>query len=101
MSFWKNLFGGGGGEPKAAAQEPGEEYKGFIIRPTPMPVGSEYQLSGRIEKEIDGELKTYDFVRADRISSRDEAISFALAKGRQIVDEQGVGVFKQSWPKTN
>ena len=48
-----------------------------------------------------GELKTYDFVRADRMSSRDEAISFALAKGRQIVDEQGVGVFKQSWPKTN
>jgi hypothetical protein len=99
MSFWKNLFGGG--EPKQAAPEPGEEYKGFTIRPTPMPVGSEFQLSGRIEKEIDGELKTYDFVRADRMSSRDEAISFALAKGRQIIDEQGVGLFKQSWPKTN
>ena len=66
MSFWKNLFGGGGGEPKAAAQEPGEEYKGFIIRPTPMPVGSEYQLSGRIEKEIDGELK----IRVEFVDAR-------------------------------
>jgi hypothetical protein len=28
-------------------------------------------------------------------------VSFALAKGRQIIDEQGEGVFRQSWPKTN
>ncbi len=33
------------------------------------------------------------------MSSRDEASSFALAKGRQIIDEQGDGVFAQSWPK--
>ncbi len=63
MSFWKNLFGGGSGgsdEPAAAA---GEEYKGFTIRPTPMSVGSEYQLAGLIEKTIDGETKSYKFVR--------------------------------------
>jgi hypothetical protein len=100
MSFWKNLFGGGG-EPKQAAPEPGEEYKGFTIRPTPMPVGSEYQLSGRIEKDVDGELKTYDFVRADRMSSRVDATTLALAKGRQIIDEQGVSMFTQSWPKSS
>lgn len=99
MSFWKSLFGGG--EAKSAAPAPGEEYKGYMIRPTPMAVGREHQLAGRIEKEIDGELKTYDFVRADRLSSRDEAASFALAKGRQIIDEQGDGIFKQSWPKAN
>ena len=73
------------------APAPGEEYKGFTIRATPMEVGSEYQLSGQIEKEIGGELKSYKFVRADRMSSRDDAVSFALAKGRQIVDEQGEG----------
>ncbi len=99
MSFWKNLFGGG--EAKEAAPAPGEEYKGFTIRATPMSVGSEYQLAGRIEKEIDGELKVHDFVRADRLSSRDEAASFALAKARQIIDEQGNGLFGQSLPKTN
>ena len=100
MSFWKNLFGGGG-SAEPAAPAPGEEYKGFMIRPTPMPVGSEYQLAGEIEMEIDGELKSYKFVRADRLSSRDEAASFALAKGRQIVDEQGKSMFTQNWPKTN
>ncbi len=99
MSFWKTLFGGGTASEPAAAT--GEEYNGFIIRPTPKPVGSEFQLAGTIEKEIDGELKTHEFVRADRLSSRDEAISFALAKGRQIIDEQGTSLFKQSWPKPN
>jgi len=101
VSFWKNLFGGGSGGEAEAAPAPGEEYKGFIVRATPMAVGGEFQLSGTIEKEIDGTLQTYKFVRADRMSSRDEAVSFALAKGRQIIDEQGVGVFKQSWPKPN
>ena len=100
MSFWKNLFGGGG-EAKEAAPAPGEDYKGFTIRATPMSVGSEYQLAGRIEKEIDGEMKVHEFVRAERLSSRDEAVSFALAKARQIIDEQGNGLFGQSWPKTN
>lgn len=99
MSFWKNLFGGGGGGAAEPAPAPGEDYKGFIIRATPMSVGSEYQLCGVIEKQIDGELKSYKFVRADRMSSRDDAVAFALAKGRLIVDEQGDGVFRQSWPK--
>ena len=100
MSFWKNLFGGGGGSSESEAA-PGEEYKGFVIRPAPMSVGSEYQLAGIIEKTINGETKSHKFVRADRMSSRDEAVSFALAKGRQIIDEQGEGVFNQAWPKTH
>ncbi|HVX79985.1 MAG TPA: HlyU family transcriptional regulator [Devosiaceae bacterium] len=94
MSFLSKLFGGGGtgeGPAKAAAEE---DYKGFTIKATPMAVGSEHQLSGTIEKEIGGELKTYTFVRADRLASRDEAASRALAKGRQLVDEQGEKLFK-------
>ncbi len=59
-----------------------------------MPVGSEYQLAGLIEKEIDGELKSYKFVRADRFSSKEDVVSFALAKGRQIIDEQGDGIYR-------
>jgi hypothetical protein len=101
MSFWKNLFGGGGGEPASAPQSAGEEYKGFVIRATLMAVGSEFQLAGRIEKDVDGERRTYDFVRADRLSSRDDAESLALAKARQIIDEQGTSLFNQSWPKAN
>jgi len=101
MSFLSKLFGGGTSGSSEPTPAPGEEYKGFTIRATPMSVGREYQLCGTLEKTIGGELKTYKFVRADRMSSRDEAVSFALAKGRQIIDEQGDGVFAQSWPKTN
>lgn len=95
MSFLKSLFGGKAAtgapaEVKAAAEE---AYKGFLIRATPMPVGSEHQLAGTISKEIGGETKSYKYVRADRLSSRDEAASVAIAKGRQLVDEQGDKLF--------
>lgn len=97
MSFWKNLFGGGGGGSASKSIEPAvvaeEAYKGFTVKSLIMPVGSEYQLAGLIEKEIDGELKSYKFVRADRFSSKEDVVSFALAKGRQIIDEQGEGIY--------
>lgn len=95
MSFWKNLFGGGSGSaPKEPETGDSESYKGFTIRAKLMPVGSEYQLAGIIEKEVDGEVKVYEFVRADRFSSRDDVQSFALAKARQIIDEQGSMLFR-------
>lgn len=97
MSFWKNLFGGGGSSsPKSI--EPaivGEEsYKGYTVKAITMMVGSEYQLAGTIEKAFDGETKSYQFVRADRFSSKEDVVTFALAKGRQIIDEQGDAIFR-------
>ncbi len=105
MSFWKRLFGGGEGSGDAPAAGGGmlgqEEYKGFLIKAIEMRAGSEYQLAGTIEKDVGGERKTYQFVRADRMSSKDDLISLALSKGRQIIDEQGERVFNQTWPKPN
>jgi hypothetical protein len=94
MSFLSKLFGGasgGGGSPKPAAEE---EYKGFTIRGTPTAVGSEHQLAGVIEKQVGGELKSYTFVRADRLGSREEAAQRAIDKGRQLIDEQGEKLFR-------
>lgn len=99
MSFLKKLFGGGGASESAPETGATEEYKSFTISAMLMPVGSEYQLAGHIEKDVDGERRSYDFVRADRFSSKDEVQSYSIAKGRQIIDEQGVGLFGQSWPK--
>ncbi len=97
MSFWKNLFGGGGSTQPIEPAVVGEEnYKGFAIKAITMPVGSEYQLAGTIEKEVGGELKTYKFVRADRFSSKEDVVSYSLAKGRQIIDEQGEAIFRPS-----
>jgi hypothetical protein len=96
MSFWKNLFGGGSSnaEPEGDKVIGQEDYKGFLIKAIEMKAGSELQLAGTIEKDIGGELKTYRFIRADRMSSRDDLQALALAKGRQIVDEQGEAIFR-------
>lgn len=99
MSFWSKLFGGGGSgsgsstSGKSTDAGPAEDYKGYSITPVNMPVGSEFQLAGRIEKEIGGAMRRYDFVRADRFSSKTEAAQLAVSKGRQIIDEQGERMF--------
>lgn len=98
MSFLKSLFGLGGGKeaaggrPAAAAKE--AEHKGFTIRATPYKDGGQFQTAGTIAKEIDGEMKEYKFVRADRFSTLEEAADLSLSKGRQIIDEQGDRMFK-------
>jgi hypothetical protein len=106
MSFLSRLFGGGSDRASGGAAERAKDgaalgedsYKGFTIKAIEMRAGSEYQLAGVIEKEIGGELQSYKFVRADRMSNRDELIALALSKGRQIVDEQGERVFTQTGP---
>ena len=91
MSFWKSLFGGskGGAEPAAKAVE----YNGFEIVPAPYLEAGQFQTAGVISKVIDGARREFRFVRADRHTGRDEAISFSLSKARQIIDEQGDRLF--------
>ena len=95
MSFLKRLFGsssGGGDTPGAVAKE--IEHKGFIIRATPYKAeGGQYQTCGVVSKEIGGVVKEHKFVRADRFAGLDDAVEVSLAKGRQIVDEQGDRMF--------
>ena len=65
-----------------------------IIRAMPYKEGGQFQTAGTISKEIDGAVKEYKFVRADRFSTLEEAADLSLSKGRQIVDEQGERMFK-------
>jgi hypothetical protein len=94
MSFWKNLFGGGGtsagGGDKAAEAV---EYNGFIIRPAPFKDGSQFQTAGTIEKEIGGVKREHKFIRADRHGSYEDAASFTLSKARQMIDQMGDRLF--------
>ena len=55
----------------------------------PIPEGGVFRVSARIEK--DG--KVHKLIRADTISSRDEAIATSTAKARQMIDEQGDRLF--------
>ena len=81
--------GSGGGEGAAAPSAQAEEHKGFRITPRPIKEGGQYRVAARIEK--DG--RVHDLVRADTMTSLDEAMSISLAKARQMIDEQGERLF--------
>jgi hypothetical protein len=94
MSFLKKFFGRGDAKPEAAKAAKSEEYKGFMIEAAPYKEAGQWQLAGLIWKDIDGARKEHKFIRADRFTDKDEAVTIALSKARQIVDEQGASLFR-------
>ena len=95
MSFLAKLFGKKVEDgPQAPAQATGQlDYKGFVIRAVPFKQNGQFQTAGLIEKTIDGQTKSYRFVRADRSGMVEEVTELALLKGRMIIDEQGERIF--------
>ena len=91
MPFWSRLFGGKSAEEPASA--PSEEHKGFRITPKPIREGGHFRISARIEKDVAGVPRAHDLVRADTVTSLDEARALSLAKARQMIDEQGDALF--------
>lgn len=91
MSLLSRLFGGvgGGGSPEA---EP-EIYKDFSIFPEPIKEGGTFRIAARIEKEVDGETRVHHLIRADTAQGADIAAEASVAKARQLIDEQGEGLF--------
>jgi hypothetical protein len=94
-ALWSRLAG-----EKGSVEAPSfdaVEYNGYRIRPAPYQTGAGYQTAGVIEKDsadaADG-IKEHRFVRAETHPSREAAAAFAVAKGRQIVDEQGDRLFQ-------
>jgi len=86
MSFLKKLFGLGGGAAAPAAPAPAFEYKGFLIRATPVAEGGEWRVSGVVVELGEGG-RELPFQRADRMSSKDECVEITFQKGRQIIDD--------------
>jgi hypothetical protein len=81
---------------KAGAAEPelpSVEYNGFRIRPAPYKTNGQYQTAGVIEKDFPDGVKTHRYIRAETHPSADDAAQFAIAKGKQIVDQQGDRMF--------
>lgn len=94
-SFLKSLFGklstGAAAEPEAQAVE----HHGYLIHPTPFPAeGGQFQTAGRIVKVFEGGPKEYKFIRAEKHASREDAITFSVTKGQQIIDQLGDRIFE-------
>ena len=92
-ALWARLVGGGSGAVPAEVASETVEYNGYRIRPAPYAAKGGFQTAGVIEKITGGGVKEHRFVRAETHPSRDDAVSFAIAKAKQILDEQGDRVF--------
>lgn len=91
MSLLSRLFGGG----SARQSEPEPElYQGFRIFAEPMKESAGFRIAARIEKDIDGVVKTHQMIRADTIQSHDEALKTTLAKAKVLIDQQGEQIFR-------
>jgi hypothetical protein len=70
------------------------DYKGFRIKPAPYRTdGGVFQTAGTIEQDGPEGVRTHQFIRADTHASREDAIAFAVAKAKQIIDLQGDRIF--------
>ena len=70
------------------------DYKGFRIKPAPFRAdGGVFQTAGTIEKDGADGVRTHRFIRADTHASREDAVAFAVAKAKQIIDLQGERIF--------
>ncbi|WP_299349738.1 HlyU family transcriptional regulator [uncultured Shimia sp.] len=96
MSFLKKLFGGGGNSTQDAPDIEPVDYNGYSIFPEPINEGSVFRISARIEKDIDGEIKTQKLIRADTVNSVEAANDMSVNKAKQVIDERGDKLFEGS-----
>ena len=94
MSILSRLFGRGGADAPQSAEH-AEEYQGFRIVPAPRKEGGVWRIAARIERDRGSETKVHELVRADTLPDEEAARAASLAKARQVIDEQGDGLFDQ------
>lgn len=89
MSLLSKLFGGKSEKSTSKA----ETYKDFTIFVEPIKESSGYRVAARIEKEIGGEVKVHQMVRADVANALSEAQDVTLIKAKTFIDQMGDGIF--------
>ncbi|WP_428775668.1 HlyU family transcriptional regulator [Vibrio sp.] len=92
MGLFSRLFGSN----KTQAQKSVEpvEYKGYKIYQEAIAENGQFRIAGRITKEIDGELKTHQFIRSDVLASETDANEFMLQKAQLFIDQMGDSIFQ-------
>lgn len=92
MSILSRLFGGKGGGSAETSAEP-VLHEGYRIFAEPVKEASGWRLNARIEKEIAGETKVHQLIRADTFDGKDAAIEATIAKAHQVIDQMGEQIF--------
>ena len=97
-SFLSNIISmfSGGGDKSDATSAPAAEplvYGDCRIFAEPLREGNQFRLAGRIEKDVNGQVLTRSFVRADVFTSHEDAAEYAVRKAQQIIDQNGPSLF--------
>ena len=92
MGLFSRLFGNSHKEQDKNEIQP-DEYKGFLIYQEAKPEGGQFRISGRITKNIEGEVKEHRFIRSDVLASEADANEFMLAKAKMFIDQTKGDIF--------
>ena len=87
FKFIKNWFAHGA-DSKASSRDQAVEYEGSTIVPAPRKTGNGWTTEGDIEREVDGEVRSEHFIRAETHTDPEQAISHTITKAKRIIDEQ-------------
>lgn len=93
--LFKSIFGASSGQPKEVSADP-IQYKEFTIQAAPLIEDGQFRTAGYISGELEGEIVRVQFIRADKNGGEQAAIDHSVSKARQIIDEQGAKLLKQS-----
>ena len=94
--LFQSLKGGSSEKTDTAVAADPVTYKDVTIVAAPLSEGGQFKTAGKISKEIDGEMKSAEFIRADNHADRDSAITHSNRKAQQIIDEQGEAMFARA-----
>ena len=92
-SVFGKLFGSSTRE-KVTAEEP-VEHQGLLVVADPIKEGNQFRTAGFIEKRNGDDVQRVQFIRADNHATRDAAVTHAIQKGKQIIEEQGETVLQR------
>lgn len=90
MSLFSRLFGA---SPDQKPDVEPESYKGFRIFAEPVKAAGGFRVGARIEKEIGGEIRSHNLIRADVCESEDTARDVSTRKAKALIDQRGEALF--------
>ena len=88
FDFLKKHFGSEKESGETDNRQHAVTHEGYTIVPTPKKDKGGWTTEGLIEREVNSEIESRHFIRAETHMERDQAISHTNMKGRRIIDEE-------------
>ncbi len=91
--MFKSLFGGTGEGKKVTSKAAEVTYEDFRIIAEPTQAGGQWQVSGRIEKQVGETVRSHTFIRADTLPDQESAANEMIRKAKLMIDQLGDQLF--------